>query len=345
MVARGLRRDSLPPASGVPPLGAAPGRTWCGTCGARLPAERLADRPLCGTDGVDTLNGIQAKRWGQRVQFVVNDRDAELNAARQMRRLGFHDAEATRPGADGGIDVRASGAVAQVKCRSHPTGKEAVQRLYGARGKAHSLDMLFFSSSSYSGPAVECADDLGVCLFTYDVRGEIAPVNEAARQLVSRSQAKAQQQKPNAAAAAPFTAPQRDSVPRHTNTAGSPPRPRDSAGTQPGQVAEPRWDTARAPVAPAPSILQSLLPPDAALDSPENTHDAGRQADRDARKRSRASARRKEVVAEREVRPTVFEKLDQKASQLEGSSGGRSRDSVQERKKREKSPFRRFLGR
>ncbi|WP_458683628.1 restriction endonuclease [Prescottella equi] len=290
------------------------------------------------------------------MQFIADDRDAELNAARQMRRLGFHDAEATRPGADGGIDVRASGAVAQVKCRSHPTGKEAVQRLYGARGKAHTLDMLFFSSSSYSGPAVECADDLGVCLFTYDVRGEITPVNEAARQLVSRSRAKTQRQKPNAAAVAPFTAPQRDSVPRHTNTAGSPPRPRDSAGTPPTRFAEPRRDAARAPVAPAPSILQSLLPPgaalespectlDAALESPQGTLDAGRQADRDARKRSRASARRREVAAERAVRPTVFEKLDQKASQLEGSSSSRSRNSVQERKKREKSPFRRFLGR
>ena len=48
--------------------------------------------------------------------------DAEVAAAEFMRRIGFADAKRTPSGADGGIDVIAAGAVAQVKTHMKPIG-------------------------------------------------------------------------------------------------------------------------------------------------------------------------------------------------------------------------------
>src|SRR5690606_34906785 len=82
---------------------------------------------------------------------------AEHNAAAHMRALGYEDARATKRGADGGIDVMASGAVAQVKMHMKPVGAPDLQRLYGARGVHHHRKMLFYSLSGYSDKAVAYA--------------------------------------------------------------------------------------------------------------------------------------------------------------------------------------------
>ncbi len=44
-------------------------------------------------------------------------------AATRMRELGFSDATCTGPGADGGVDVRATGALAQVKWKRGMAGR------------------------------------------------------------------------------------------------------------------------------------------------------------------------------------------------------------------------------
>jgi hypothetical protein len=69
---------------------------------------------------------------------------AEVNAADWMRYWGFLDARVTQSGSDGGIDVRATGAVAQVKREAKAVGRPAVQNLVGARGRDASLHLLFF---------------------------------------------------------------------------------------------------------------------------------------------------------------------------------------------------------
>ena len=68
---------------------------------------------------------------------ITSWQEAERNAARWMRHWGFGDARLTSSGADGGVDVRARAAVAQVKFEASQVGRPALQRLYGARGARH----------------------------------------------------------------------------------------------------------------------------------------------------------------------------------------------------------------
>jgi hypothetical protein len=117
------------------------------------------------------------------VGYINTPRQAEFNAVAKMRTLGYLDAQVCAPGADGGIDVSSERALAQVKHRGAQTGRPDIQRLYGARGDQTHLDLLFFSASGYSRHAVEYADEAGIMLFTYDLSGELEPVNAAAYEL------------------------------------------------------------------------------------------------------------------------------------------------------------------
>lgn len=49
--------------------------------------------------------------------------------------------------------------------------------------------MIFFSGSSYSKNAIEIADELGIALFTYDIRGSMSWVNSTARAVELRAEA------------------------------------------------------------------------------------------------------------------------------------------------------------
>ena len=101
-----------------------------------------------------------------------------------MTKLGFTDASLTASGADGGIDVRASNAVAQVKHYAQPVGAPAIQQL---RGAAHGHDFaLFYAQSGYTKAALEYADAAEVALFSYDSGGHVEPLNMPAR-LLQRS--------------------------------------------------------------------------------------------------------------------------------------------------------------
>lgn len=106
--------------------------------------------------------------------------EAEMNAARAMRLMGYKDARVTGAGPDGGIDVVSGRAVAQVKWRkSGSTGRPEIQRLYGARGSAHSKDMLFFSASAYTTAAHQYANEHRVGLFVFNDDGSVRAVNGA----------------------------------------------------------------------------------------------------------------------------------------------------------------------
>lgn len=101
-----------------------------------------------------------------------------------MRHWGFTDAAVTASGPDGGIDVEASGAVAQVKFQAHVVGAPAVQQLYGARGLRTDRQLLFFTGTSYSTQAAAYAEHVGMALFTYDLTGKPTPVNGAAERII-----------------------------------------------------------------------------------------------------------------------------------------------------------------
>jgi hypothetical protein len=112
---------------------------------------------------------------------------AEENAAAWMRYWGHSDAACTPAGADGGIDVRARTAVAQVKFEAAQVGAPAVQRLVGARGLDHSLMLYFFSGAGFARPAVDYAELIGIALFKYDLLGRMTPVSSAASAAIARA--------------------------------------------------------------------------------------------------------------------------------------------------------------
>lgn len=111
--------------------------------------------------------------------------EAEYVAAAIMRdHLGFKDAAVTTASGDGGVDVVAKQAVAQVKHWGSQVGRPAIQQLYGARGVDHSKKMVFFCSGGYSRQALAYANEVGVALFTFDAAGSYEAMNEPAEALV-----------------------------------------------------------------------------------------------------------------------------------------------------------------
>lgn len=121
--------------------------------------------------------------------LIRHPRDAEEAATRWMRYWGWTDARTTPAGADEGIDVVATLAVAQVKAYMSPVGRPDVQNLFGV-ASAEKKSALFFALTDYTAEAKAWANKAGVGLFRFDLQGEPEPVNHAARQLISEQQAR-----------------------------------------------------------------------------------------------------------------------------------------------------------
>lgn len=121
-------------------------------------------------------------------RLIRQARDAELVAAEWMQVMGFDDARATGEGADGGIDVLAAKAIAQVKAEARPVGRPVLQQLVGA---AHSMrrTALCFALAGFTPQALAWADGQDLALFSFDLQGVPDPVNRAAHELFARSKA------------------------------------------------------------------------------------------------------------------------------------------------------------
>lgn len=103
-----------------------------------------------------------------------------------MIMMGFKDATLTPGGADGGLDVVASRAAAQVKNHATPVGAPAVQQLRGAaHGHAHCL---FYSRSGYTPAALKYADQAGVSLFSFSGAGTVTAANGRAQMLARQAE-------------------------------------------------------------------------------------------------------------------------------------------------------------
>jgi Restriction endonuclease. len=102
-----------------------------------------------------------------------------------MRSLGSTDARLTSAGADGGIDVIARDAVAQVKYYSQPVGVGPVRELRGVADSHQHL--LFHTSGGYTASARQFADERMVALFSMSEPGGIYPLNATASHLTARS--------------------------------------------------------------------------------------------------------------------------------------------------------------
>jgi uncharacterized Zn finger protein (UPF0148 family) len=86
---------------------------------------------------------------------------AEAVARDWMKQNGYRDARLTRPGADGGVDVESSDALAQVKHHAKPVRLPEVQRIYGI-AVAERKKALIFGSAGFTPAAQEWANRHGV---------------------------------------------------------------------------------------------------------------------------------------------------------------------------------------
>ncbi|MGW2893172.1 hypothetical protein ACWDAO_00690 [Streptomyces sp. NPDC001212] len=112
---------------------------------------------------------------------------AEHNALAWVRWLGFPQAEPTRDGSDGGLDISGPGIYGQVKFHGKAIPPNLIQQLFGARG-LNDGEMLFFANSGYTAAALVAADRLNVGCFTYSpADGMITPANRHAAELLERA--------------------------------------------------------------------------------------------------------------------------------------------------------------
>ena len=98
---------------------------------------------------------------------------------------GYYDAKATPVGPDGGLDVIASRALAQVKYRNVKTSRTEINEFHGS-AEGSGKDELYFSRSGYTQNAIERAEDKGIALYVFNDQGIPKPVNSAARRIASK---------------------------------------------------------------------------------------------------------------------------------------------------------------
>lgn len=111
-------------------------------------------------------------------RIIYDYYDAECVAAAWVRRFGYRDATVTPPGSDDGIDVLATGAIAQVKYwHEKYVGVAEVQRLAGCAKRGQGC--FFFASGGYTDHALRWADhpDHRVALFHFYNDGNLKPLN------------------------------------------------------------------------------------------------------------------------------------------------------------------------
>ena len=118
-------------------------------------------------------------------QYNLSPRDAELVSAKWMRYWGYLDAKATPVGPDGGIDVIASHAVAQVKYRNVKTSRTEINEFHGS-AEGSGKDELYFSLSGYTQQALERASEKSIALFVFNDHGIPKPVNTIANKIASK---------------------------------------------------------------------------------------------------------------------------------------------------------------
>ncbi|MFF3467479.1 restriction endonuclease [Streptomyces sp. NPDC002619] len=175
LVAAGRQGDGSAPAD--PPHVAQGRRGASETPGAHRGARRASTPPRAEESAGSQERGYHART-------IRTWQDAEFAAVDHMRSLGFTDARVTGAGADGGVDVIARDAIAQVKYYSQPIGVGPVRELRGVADSHHHL--LFYASGGYTASARQFADEKKVALFSIQELGHITPLNAVAARLSAR---------------------------------------------------------------------------------------------------------------------------------------------------------------
>ena len=101
-----------------------------------------------------------------------NPENFEEHCAAWSRHLGYVDAAKTQNSRDGGIDIKASNMIAQVKFQANPVGVKPIRELNGVR--RGDQEVLFFALNGYTPEARREALAMGITLITVaPVEGEI----------------------------------------------------------------------------------------------------------------------------------------------------------------------------
>ena len=116
------------------------------------------------------------------VRLIRTPRDAEFAARDWLHYLGYSNAAVSPIGADGGVDVLSSRAVAQVKSGETPTGRPIIQQIYGVAA-LREKEAIVFSVAPFTDEAMEWADRARVALFRLDLTGMATPANPRAESL------------------------------------------------------------------------------------------------------------------------------------------------------------------
>lgn len=158
--------------------------------GRGMPLDRQPDQMQStdhwapgGATGKKTSSGRSATARRLVSQSTTATRAEEMCATWMLSNVES-SARVTRPGADGGVDVRSRSYVAQVKNYKGYVGVQPVREIYGIAA-AEQKSALFFTSGSYTHAAVDFADSVGMPLIVYDAAlGKFYGANRAGERFV-----------------------------------------------------------------------------------------------------------------------------------------------------------------
>ena len=126
---------------------------------------RKLEKDIATADKANAAAGGWPKGKAPRIGYIANAHAFEKYMAEWMRWLGWDDAKAMPVGPDGGIDVKATGALGQAKRWDTEVGIEEVQRHNGVCDGIQKYGRVFLSKSGYTRDAIEWANDLNLPLF------------------------------------------------------------------------------------------------------------------------------------------------------------------------------------
>ena len=93
--------------------------------------------------------------------------------------LGDESVRLTGLGPDGGVDIRGSSVVAQVKAQVAPVGASIIQQLCGVATVENKFGAVY-GLAGFTPDARKFADKANVALFEFDLAGDAKPVNNSA---------------------------------------------------------------------------------------------------------------------------------------------------------------------
>lgn len=145
-------------------------RVAAGEAAARRQEEAVRSQQEAVRAQARAATEVERARLRPPMRFIRNWQDAEKVVAEWMPHLGMGYGAITGGGRDGGVDVESATHVAQVKLEGKPTGRPAVQQLFGA-AQCLGKGAAFFAAAGYTNVAVQFAAEARVELYVSDRQG------------------------------------------------------------------------------------------------------------------------------------------------------------------------------